>query len=144
MTILAVIAILQGIVTLLDGIRAGRYMRMFRPRRVCREKVVVFCPCKGTDAEFDNNIRSILSQDYLHYDARFIVESEDDTAYAALRALGANVAVAGRAVSCGQKVHNLAYAVSHCSTADVYVFCDSDARFPSNWLSRLLAPLNAT
>jgi cellulose synthase/poly-beta-1,6-N-acetylglucosamine synthase-like glycosyltransferase len=41
-------------------------------------------------------------------------------------------------------VHNLAYAVQHSPAADVYVFCDSDARFPRHWLSTLLAPLNGS
>lgn len=139
--ILAVIAILQGILTLIDGLRSARYMRRFRPRRQARESVVVFCPCKGVDTEFEANIRSILDQDYPRYTAVFIVESEDDPAYEKLQALGAQVLVAGRATSCGQKVHNLAFAVEQTLAADVFVFCDSDARFASNWLSRLVAPL---
>jgi len=141
MYILAAIAILQGIFTLVDGIRAARHMRRFRPRRVSSERVVVFCPCKGTDPEFEKNIQSILNQDYPNYHAQFIVESERDPAYFALRALGADVLVAGMATSRGQKVHNLAYAVERCVAADVFVFCDSDARFPSDWLKHLLAPL---
>src|SRR4030095_6418654 len=136
MYILAGVAILQGILTLLDGIRAARHMRTFRPRRMSRDRVVVFCPCKGTDPEFEKNIHSILSQDYPNYSVRFIVESENDPAYGVLSALGINVLVAGYATSRGQKVHNLAYAVERCELADVYVFCDSDARFPANWLSR--------
>jgi len=140
--ILAGIAILQGIITLVDGIRAARHMRSFRPRRASKERVIVFCPCKGTDAEFEKNIQSILNQDYPNYEARFIVESEADPACATLRALGAGVIVAGRSTNRGQKVHNLAYAIeTSASNADVYVFCDSDARFPANWLSLLLAPL---
>src|SRR5262249_36831519 len=74
--ILAAIAILQGIVTLLDGVRAARYMCTFRPRRRSNERVVVFCPCKGTDSEFQKNIQSILTQDYPNYEAQFIVESK--------------------------------------------------------------------
>jgi ceramide glucosyltransferase len=139
--ILAVIAILQGILTLIDGLRSARHMRTFRPRRQPGESIVVFCPCKGIDAEFEANIRSILDQGYPRYTALFIVESEDDPAYERLQALGAQVLVAGRATSRGQKVHNLACAVEQSVTADIYVFCDSDARFPSNWLSRLVAPL---
>jgi len=54
------------------------------------------------------------------------------------------VIVAGRASSCGQKVHNLAFAVERAPAADIYVFCDSDARFPRSWLSTLLAPLDPT
>jgi cellulose synthase/poly-beta-1,6-N-acetylglucosamine synthase-like glycosyltransferase len=139
--VVAVIAILQGIITLVDGIRAARYMRSFRPRRFSQDRVVVFCPCKGIDADFQKNIQSVLSQNYANYEAHFIVESENDAAYAILRQLGADVIVAGRATTRGQKVHNLAYAVERCGAADVYVFCDSDARFPSNWLSTLLAGL---
>src|SRR5262249_8956263 len=74
----------------------------------------------------------------------FIVESEDDAACAVLRGLRANVLVAGRTFDRGQKVHNLAFAIDQRGNAEIYVFCDSDARFPRNWLSRLLAPLNAT
>lgn len=138
---LAAIAILQGIVTLVDGIRAARYMRQFRPRRTSQERVAVFCPCKGIDSDFQKNTQSVLNQDYSNYEVHFIVESEDDAAYSILRAMGTDVIVAGRATSRGQKVHNLACAVKRCGTADVYVFCDSDARFPANWLSRLLAGL---
>jgi len=140
--ILATIAILQGILTLVDGIRSARHMRTFRPRRVTREKVTVFCPCKGIDAEFEENIQSIVNQDYPNYDAVFIVESEDDEAHASLCKLKQNVLVAGRATNQGQKVHNLVHAVKHAATPDIYVFCDSDARFPHDWLSRLLGPLD--
>jgi cellulose synthase/poly-beta-1,6-N-acetylglucosamine synthase-like glycosyltransferase len=144
MYILGIIAILQGILTLWDGIRAARYMRMFRPRRASRQRVVVFCPCKGADSEFEQNIQSILNQEYANYVVQFIVESVDDPAYDTLRALGANVLVAGRATSCGQKVHNLACAVERAATGDIYVFCDSDARFPSGWLANLVAPLDSS
>jgi cellulose synthase/poly-beta-1,6-N-acetylglucosamine synthase-like glycosyltransferase len=145
MYILAAIAILQGILTLLDGIRSARHMRTYRPKPGGRsENVTVFCPCKGTDPEFQKNIESILNQDYPHYEAWFIVESEHDTACSVLRALGANVLVAGRASDRGQKVHNLAFAIQQRGSAGIYVFCDSDARFPSNWLSNLLAPLDSS
>src|SRR5438477_11917519 len=118
--ILGTIAILQGIFTLLDGIRAARHMRTFRPRRVRSERVTVFCPCKGIDAEFDKNIQSISHQDYPNYDVVFIVESEDDTAYARLHELKQNVVVAGRATNQGQKVHNLSYGVSQAIAPDTY------------------------
>jgi ceramide glucosyltransferase len=145
MYILAVIAILQGIVTLLDGLRAARHMRTYRPEPTApNDRVVVFCPCKGSDPEFEKNIQSILNQDYPNYSAQFIVESEDDPAHAVLRQLGANVLVAGKTTDRGQKVHNLATAVAQRPDEDIYVFCDSDARFPRNWLSRLLAPLERT
>src|SRR5438105_10520380 len=142
--ILATIAILQGIFTLLDGMRAARHMKTFRPRRVRSERVTVFCPCKGIDAEFDKNIQSIIQQDYPNYEVVFIVESEDDAARPRLRELKQNVLVAGRASNQGQKVHNLSYGVAQAGAPDVFVFCDSDARFPPDWLSKLIAPLDST
>lgn len=143
--ILAAIAILQGIATLLDGIRSAGHMKTFRPTRDRRDRIVVFCPCKGIDAEFEENIRSILDQDYANYEVRFVVESHDDEAYAALKSIGIErILVAGRTSNRGQKVHNLAYAVEQTRPAgDIYVFCDSDARFPRGWLSKLIAPLTA-
>jgi len=143
---LAAVAILQGLLTLIDGIRSGRHMRTFRPRpRKAGDRIAVFCPCRGIDPEFEKNIRSILDQDYPAYDVYFIVDSIDDPAYSCIRNLGAaNILVAGRAADCGQKVHNLSYAVKHAGPADIYVFCDSDARFPHDWLSKLVAPLDKT
>ncbi len=142
---LAVLAILQGIFTLRESIRSARYIRTFRPKtRPTRDRVALFCPCKGTDPEFDKNIRSILDQDYGNYEVHFIVESSDDPAHRALRSLGVtNILIAGRATDRGQKVHNLAHGVAHRgATAAIYVFCDADARFPHDWLSKLTAPLD--
>lgn len=145
MYILAIIAILQGILTLVDGIRSARHLRTYRPGRASGDRrVLVFCPCKGIDDGFEKNVQSILNQDYRNYDVQFIVEAVEDPAYSALQGFGANILVAGRASHCGQKVHNLAYAVARRSDAEIYVFCDSDARFPHDWLSHLIAPLDST
>ena len=144
--IIGAIAIIQGIVSLKDGIRACRHIRTFRFRAKRHDSVLVFCPCKGVDHEFEKNIRSLLNQDYPTYTVKFVVESEDDDAHAALIQMGIReILVAGRASDCGQKVHNLTYAVGHAGgSADIYVFCDSDARFHRRWLSSLIAPLAPT
>src|SRR5689334_10419635 len=140
--IFAAIGILQGIISLRDGLRAAAHIRTFRPKNAWRPRVVVFCPCKGVDAEFQKNIQSILEQDYPNLRVVFVVESPDDPAFSALQALGARVLAAGEAHDRGQKVHNLLYAVEHAAEdADVFAFCDADARFPSNWVSNLIAPL---
>src|SRR5438552_18429071 len=117
--VLGALAIVQGLLTFLDGIRSARHMRTFRPKpHGNRDRIAVFCPCKGIDPEFEKNIRSILDQDYPNYDVTFIVESADDPAVAVLRSIGAkNILVAGRATDCGQKVHNLAHAVTQIGRA---------------------------
>jgi ceramide glucosyltransferase len=144
--IIGVIAIIQGIVSLKDGIRACRHIRSFRPRAHRQDSVVVFCPCKGIDHDFEKNVRSLLEQDYPRYTVKFIVESEEDEAFGALSRMGIrDILVAGRASNCGQKVHNLSYAVQRAgNSADIYVFCDSDARFYRRWLSTLVSPLKST
>jgi cellulose synthase/poly-beta-1,6-N-acetylglucosamine synthase-like glycosyltransferase len=118
-------------------------MRTFRPAANRSERVLVFCPCKGVDHEFEKNIRSLIDQDYPNFKVKFIVESPDDEAYAALKAMGvSDVLIAGMSSNCGQKVHNLAFGVRYAGEpADIYVFCDSDARFPRQWLAKLTAPL---
>jgi cellulose synthase/poly-beta-1,6-N-acetylglucosamine synthase-like glycosyltransferase len=95
------------------------------------------------DHEFEKNIRSILDQDFPAFTVFFILESAEDPAYEVLKNLGAaNILIAGEATDCGQKVHNLQYAVRQVvCQADIYVFCDSDARYPQNWLTGLTSPL---
>lgn len=142
---ISVLALIQGVITLIDGIRAARHMRSARqPTAGGTHRVVVFCPCKGIEPEFEKNIRSILEQEYGNFSVWFIVESEEDPAFRTLREMGvARILVAGGAFDCGQKVHNLSYAVEHTpKDADIYVFCDSDARFPRHWLRDLIAPLS--
>src|SRR5262245_10873758 len=144
--IIGVIAIIQGLLSLLDGTRACRHIRTYRPKAHRNDSVLVFCPCKGVDHDFEKNIRSLLEQDYPRYAVRFVVESQNDEAYSFLTRMGIrDILVAGRAANCGQKVHNLAYAVRQAGrVADIYVFCDSDARFGRYWLSSLVAPLDPT
>jgi ceramide glucosyltransferase len=133
------------LISLIDGIRAARYMRRPTEQRTgdaAELSIHVFCPCKGADHEFEENIRSILHQDLRPAAVHFIVDSQDDPAYQRLKKAGVqNVLIAGPAHDCGQKVHNLQYAIERAGRPDVYVFCDSDARYPRYWLRRLTAPL---
>jgi len=99
-------------------------------------RVLVLSPCKGRDADLEENLRALLTQDYPDYEVRFIVEDAGDPACAVIRRAmagcprtAAQLLVAGRAEACGQKVHNLRMA-----TADVgpgirhLAFFDSDGR----------------
>jgi cellulose synthase/poly-beta-1,6-N-acetylglucosamine synthase-like glycosyltransferase len=136
------LALVQGIVSLVQGMNSIRHIRTYRLQSDWRPRVVVFCPCRGVDEGFATNVQSILDQDYPHARVVFIVDSEDDPAAGALRNLNADVLVAGPATGRGQKVHNLIYGVEHAAgDAEVFVFCDADARFQRDWLTHLLAPL---
>jgi ceramide glucosyltransferase len=138
------IALLLGIFSLAEGFSAFRHIRSFRPKTNWLPRVVVFCPCKGVDEDFDKNIASILNQDYPHIRVIFIVESEADEAVPILKRSGATVLVAGSATARGQKVHNLIYGVEQAAgDAEIFVFCDSDARFHSTWIRDLIPPLES-
>lgn len=140
---LSILALIQGFVSLRDGARNMRYARSYRRDAGPSGSVVVFCPATGRDPDLETNALSLLGQDHPDYRVVFIVESRDDPAYGVLSALdGAELLVAGRARDSGQKVHNLAEGVKRFGRAfDIFVFCDSDALFPPNWLSELIAPL---
>ena len=141
--IVCALALLQGIVSLVQGFSAVRHIRTYRPRSDSRPRVVVFCPCKGIDEGFDENVRSILSQRYPHIRVVFVVDDKGDPAVAVLDELKAPILVAGPATSRGQKVHNLIHGVEHAAAdAEVFVFCDSDARYPNDWIANLIAPLD--
>jgi len=140
--IVALLAIAIGVISLLEGIRAVKHLRTFRLQTRWRPSIAVFCPCKGLDEGFQKNVQSILDQDYPSFQAVFIVESERDPAFNELKSLGVTVLVAGEATTRGQKVHNLTHGVEQAGAdADVFVFCDVDARFPCDWLKNLIAPL---
>jgi ceramide glucosyltransferase len=138
------IALLQGIISLVQGFSSIRHIRTYRPKTAWRPRVVVFCPCKGVDEGFDKNIRSILSQDYPHLRVVFIVDSAADSAVPILKQTNATLLIAGPATARGQKVHNLIHGVEHAAgDAEVFVFCDADARFPRDWITDLIAPLES-
>jgi len=140
--VLAILAILLGIFGLLDGVRSARHIRTYRPTSSWRPRVLVICPCKGIETDFLANAESILDQDYPHLRVVFVVESEDDPVNLPLKKLGATVLVAGISSVRGQKVHNLIHAVERAAeNSEVFVFCDSDARYPRDWIVNLISPL---
>jgi glycosyltransferase involved in cell wall biosynthesis len=141
--VIGILAILQGLVSLLDGIRSMRHIRQFRPKLNGAPRVAVFCPCRGIDPDFAANMKSIRDQDYPSFTIVFVTDSIDDPSYRALKELGFEPLVAGPTSNCGQKVHNLIYAVDRApADADIFVFCDSDARYPREWLRNLVAGLD--
>jgi hypothetical protein len=155
------LAIIQGIVSLLDGVRHWRYVRacLESPPGTYAPRAAVIVPCKGIDPGFHQNIRALIGQDYPNFIVVFIVESKDDPAYRQIKCVieqarptHVHLIEAGRAVDCGQKVHNLRAALDYLETLEaggkcadgpieVFAFSDSDARATSQWLRHLISPL---
>lgn len=110
---------------------------------------VVIVPIKGVDEGFDEHIQGLMNQRYRGYRLLFVVESEDDPAYAALQPYlrsggedgglrSVRLIVAGRAAQGGQKVHNQLAALRGLEADDqAVVFADADAVPDERWLWRL-------
>ncbi len=116
-------------------------------------KTMLTIPCKGIDPAFEKNISSFFKLDYQNYILRFVVQDTDDPAYEKLcqlsqklalqsKALDVEILVAGLAVECSQKIHNLLYSY-HCMPEDVEIlaFADSDVCVRCDWLRGLVRPL---
>src|SRR5262249_38596595 len=99
--------------------------------------------CKGVDPNLRENIRSWINQDYPDYHIFFIVESDSDPAIEILREFPtATLFIAGHATDCGQKIHNLRYAIDHLPVEfEVFAFVDSDANVKQDWLRALVSNL---
>jgi len=149
-------ALLAQLLVVYFAVRNYRYV-LAKSRRdkpaIYRPRTTLIIPCKGFDPHFDSNIRSFLEQDYDNYRLFFVVESESDPAFPELRTLKDKLApgsragdiqifVAGPSQSCGQKIHNLLYALGRMpEDTEVLAFADSDACVHRDWLSRLVRPL---
>ncbi len=155
--ILALVLLAQSVVSLHDGFRFLRYVRLSRQQRRgdYHPLAAVIIPFKGVDADFDVNLSRFLSQDYPSAQMIFVVASERDPAHALLSARleaqsspGANgvvetaLVVAGLSDARGEKVNNLLRGLSVVDPrAEVLVFADIDARPGRDWLRSLVAPL---
>lgn len=152
--ITAAVFIAAQVIFTIQVINNSRYaLQKYRRIRSWRAKAAVIVPCRGLDDAFEENIRSLLRQDYEPYTLLFIVEDAADPAYAVLsrliesghgasKARDVRILTAGRATGCSQKLHNLLYGCRHIDAdTQVLAFADSDACVGSNWLSHLVYPL---
>ncbi|NIR51491.1 hypothetical protein GWO43_23215, partial [candidate division KSB1 bacterium] len=110
------LAFLRSLASLIDSVRyrktaenaLNEHYPPFAP------KVSLIVPCKGIDPGFDDNVRSLLNQDYQHFDTIFVTESTEDPAYSRLKdLLPKNDRVSSKLIPAGvtdkraQKIHNL-------------------------------------
>ena len=150
----AAISIYLGVLSLRGGVRFTRYLQEELSREYAEFTpfVTVFVPLRGLDEGLKENIAAVFAQDYPNYEIFFVSDDKDDPAWRVIEDARPSFAresgpamqtiVAGRAVDCGQKVHNLSVAVRQAQAKnEVFVFVDSDARPRRDWLRSLIAPL---
>jgi ceramide glucosyltransferase len=137
---------------------------MARPRSDRTPFATIIAPCKGLDDGLERNMAVLIEQDYPEYEVIFVVDDENDAALPIIKGLmnrrdaemrrnensaspclaseNIKLVVAPKATDSSQKVENLREAVLHASgESRVFVFVDSDARPPKEWLRHLVAPL---
>lgn len=108
----------------------------------------VIIPCRGIDTDLEENLRSLFQQHYDRFEIIFVVDDKDDESLPVVlrlieKKVHSRLIIAGKAIDCGQKIHNLRAAVLEIADeSQVLVFVDSDARPNKGWLRDLVAPLN--
>lgn len=137
------------------GHRLGKFVnaQLSEPLPNSSMGVSLIAPCKGIDPGFEENVTAVLAQQYPGFwEVIFVLESEDDPAYAVLnRIIKANsperacVRIAGATKSCSQKIHNMLAGVAEVDPrSEAFAFVDSDVRPGPDWLARLTAPLSGS
>ena len=103
--------------------------------------VALLAPVKGIDPGLDDNIRSWFAQEYSgEFKVFFVVESAEDPAVKILNEFPqATLLIASKASNCGQKVHNLQYAIEKIPASyEVFLFVDSDCLLMPDWMTNLV------
>jgi cellulose synthase/poly-beta-1,6-N-acetylglucosamine synthase-like glycosyltransferase len=149
----AAIVIWLGLLSLRSGFHFSAYVRgeTARPFPDFTPFVSVIAPCRGLEDGLRENISALFQQNYPSYEIIFVTDRADDSSLSVVAEIcraksaerfSSQIAIAGDAIGCGQKVHNLRVAVSKVDPrSEVLVFVDTDARPQSNWLRSLVAPL---
>ncbi len=150
--ILGGLAAIQALLMVLWTYESARFIRSRVGKPAPREylpRVQLFIPCKGVESSFDRMVESVRQQNYPAYRVTFIVEATDDPAYGRLRELLVNapetfqVVVAGKAVDCSQKVHNLLSATAQIAPdTEALAFADSDIVMEPDWMCWMVDRLN--
>lgn len=145
-------ALLQALLIALQTWEHRRFLRsrLTRLERCPRKgRALLIVPCRGAEPGLEQNLRTMLRQDYGNYQVRFVVESVQDPAWPVICRLlaehpqvKAECRVAGIASTSGQKVHNLLTATDDIPYDIHYLaFADSDARLRPQWLRALVSNL---
>jgi ceramide glucosyltransferase len=150
LTILAVLAFLASVASLVQGIRLRGGVR--RGVRLALgaflPSVAVVLPVRGLDEGFDENVRALLSQAYPRYRLLVVADDSSDSAAARIETIARNstqvpvTTILADANPLGGKVNALRSALGRLRPEDeVVVFADSDIRPARDWLRQLVQPL---
>ncbi|AAY79620.1 glycosyltransferase [Sulfolobus acidocaldarius] len=102
----------------------------------------VIIPVRGLDVNAEENLKSLLSQDYSAYEVIYVVDDENDPIVPILRKYNVKVVVSNKNCDiCSGKINAQLEGLKH-ARGDIIVFADSDTWFPKYWLKELVSPLS--
>ncbi len=142
-----------AVCVLIQGFANWRFVRerirRVRPPNGFTPSVALICPCCGLDRGLEQNLRSLLNQDYPDYRVIFVVADRDDPAVTVIGRLldefpsqQGQLVVAGKARYCSQMNHNQLEGIRQGSRdATILVVVDSDLHPGPHWLRYLVDPL---
>lgn len=152
---LAAIAIWLGVLSLRNGFNFARYVQreLAYSSPTFTPLVSIIAPTRGLENGLRENLAALFKQEYPAYEIIFVTDRDDDFSLSVIKEtisaasgrpeVTSRIVIAGDAVDCGQKVHNLRVATSEVDQlSEVLVFVDTDARPRSTWLKSLVAPLS--
>jgi cellulose synthase/poly-beta-1,6-N-acetylglucosamine synthase-like glycosyltransferase len=148
--VLAIGQIAAGLFLLWQGIQWLTYVqrRLKTDPGFYAPRTAVICPCRGMEPGLERNLVSLCEFNHQNYEVFFVLASESDPAYSAVKRVAASsrvkatVVIAGQPEHCTEKVNNLRVAVEQLAPEfEVLVFADSDGRPGKSWLHHLVAPL---
>lgn len=149
----AAVVICLGVLSLRGGLSFAAYVRRetARPLPDYAPFASVIVPCRRLEEGLHENLAALFQQAFPKYELLLVTDRADDSSLPVIEEIlkraggervSARLIIAGEAVDCGQKVHNLRTAVAQVDPrSEVLVFVDSDARPDPDWLRSLIAPL---
>jgi len=150
-SILLLLLLVQGTLSLLGGIRFTRFVRrsLLNPLRGPTPPASVIAPIKGIDTGIEDNLGKLFAQDYPDYEIIFVIAEPDDPARSLIeRAIlqnpgrHAGLIMAPPETSRSQKVNNLVHGTASVRPeSEILVFVDSDAQVSPYWLRALIDAL---
>ncbi|MDE1860037.1 MAG: glycosyltransferase family 2 protein, partial [Candidatus Micrarchaeota archaeon] len=109
----------------------------FRPR------TLIIVPCKGKDLGIEQNLKSLMNQDYKNYKVIAVVDSKKDPAIPYIKRSKINLLISDfKSERASGKVRAILTALKLNKGFDVYVIADSDVNAKRYWLRNLVEPLS--
>ncbi|MEM0131839.1 MAG: glycosyltransferase family 2 protein [Saccharolobus sp.] len=134
------------IVLLVDILLLAQIYNEIKIRRISGNfigKVSIIVPIKGVDEKLDENIKSLLSQDYAYpYEVIYVVEKGDEVEKV-LRKYNSIKIVYSENIcdKCSGKIRAQLTGLKYAKN-EIIVFADSDTWYPRDWLYKLVSPLD--